>query len=1578
MKFNYNRYQKSVVTKQSLKVDDGGLILKSAGSATDTDESGDAIDIALAEVQDELVNLVYQSPVTFGEFSNLTFAGLTKLNPAWSIDDRVVRMRGQSVGSDIDAVRYIEDSNSPSAVIQINKNAGTKATTQDIAEFSLVPAHKLIGSNQSIEMEFPINSNRLIDVNSTGFTMELEYPIMAARIPTFIKKLFKLDSGLSTASDTSCLISGDTNDVWIGEILDGYDTLDYKVWLNVSILDQSSGLYPVTGVAGDTDNTNMKIFSKKFTLVRVNDGGILFNSIKADTYSKYASDGRPMYVATASSVSYTTPLSTNLNVDELGLLDIWGYPSQRKKDVKKRRGYMTKKQLRKNLKELAQPLNAYGIDIVAIPYEEKLTEITKDDAMANIGPWISVVSELNQDGTTTEPVYYRDDNYSFMQRRYRTDDSGDDAFSNSIDAVSDFLFGDDYRQANMNDAIIASKKFKSVQQASADKYLSDLTTDDISPFTSSLHEVLVAKYGPANLLLDELNDIRESLMSITDDHGVLDDSFSSALSDIFTPDTFVELFDKINKNQCGDVVSRMGRYLDKMRTSAIAGSIFTAGASLLIYAFIDDLSDIHSRLKNWYKRAKRFEYYVGESVLNNGMSIGELNSDADRTPKLIDRGYYTRLPRYLVPVDYGSVKVKYRRKNWLGKVEVATRKKDLGIRWVELRFVNAFVYNLHRKSERITGLQVPDVYSAKSRLDWDIKSLTFEYTRTKGNDVFDVIDSINKLLKSDIPATLTLTNAQTEINPGTSIFFEIYDTSNVLPANRSKIAAIWNGVVLNSTQIAFIVPGSFVTILGVNVNVTNLIISRYVKPFPATKPNMNPINCQLEYKIPYLPTDTDIRDYVFNQYGPIDQSEFSMRWSEFKKLNAMGLGAGNVYSGESLANMLDAYYARYPRKTGFQIFRDTSDSINDMQSILDIHAKASFLFTILCDAFGVSRVKIIETVRSHDDQETLQVDGPASNFLSWHNYGLSIKINVYEPNSMVTIRDGSKDFFRLMKISEAFTDAALSGKLGAACNVVWCGRLKTGPNIFVWEFLPLGIDHRDVVKFRDAYFNQMDPFEVVNPINVDAAGYVKSSMPVSRITIPSTEVEIDSALSSLANSIDRDAASEDVLELLSDVDLLIEMTDDMQPAARLAEKTDAFRALSRLVNPHPTYIMKSSKAYVNAYVHSDGSHYVSPMNINNYPLSRNLILKDIQEYFYMIANKFKANGSKLKEDQRIVDWKLTNPISFGQMLMFYSLIGSYTVTRSLLAADYLSRYESLVSAANINPIKFVREFLGMKSYMDIKIYPDGLERDAGYITLHDGKLSVSVMQCRSIHPEGYTNMFGEHQSSFLTIEFGQVQDGVFIPEYNKDAKTGEVTKNPMQLIKSTSAVLSGYAPDGSVIGPMGYTLSNGEKLNMGDGYMLHVLIKDKILDELKVIREMFDGLKTEFLYDHFSNSPNQNHTIENEYGVIASQELMTFDELADVYNRITINTTNDTNTLGDKQGAGNTSGSVDGDDTYPVDPNRDQSVYEKLVSATQFTGIQFSRNTKEKPTIEPVQKSKLESIIKRLSGDKSPDVRDII
>jgi hypothetical protein len=318
-------------------------------------------------------------------------------------------------------------------------------------------------------------------------------------------------------------------------------------------------------------------------------------------------------------------------------------------------------------------------------------------------------------------------------------------------------------------------------------------------------------------------------------------------------------------------------------------------------------------------------------------------------------------------------------------------------------------------------------------------------------------------------------------------------------------------------------------------------------------------------------------------------------------------------------------------------------------------------------------------------------------------------------------------------------------------------------------------------------------------------------------------------------------------------------------------------------------------------------------------------------------------------------------------------LGNFSIVKKLISMDYLSIMDNLINMANSDPVNFVRKFLGLKEYMNIRIYPDGLERDSGFISLHDGKISVAVLQCRSIHPEGFGNMFGEKYADFTTIEFGQIQDGVFIPEFDKDPTTGVVTENKMDMIRSEKAVISGYDHDGNVILPPGITEIDGTVLPASDAYFLHVIIKDKILESMKIMRESYEKLKTDFLHDNFSNSPNAKKMLENEFGVIYSQDLLTFDDLRDVYRKIEINKAGNSS-LGDKRGVG---GNVDVDVT-DIDLNRDQSVYEKLISTTQLTGIQFSRNTKEKPTIEPLKRESIETVLKRFRGDVSPDVRDIL
>ena len=1527
-----------MVTNQSLKVNDGGLILKSSGSAMATDSTGNPVDITLAEIQDDIVNLVYADNIKFSDFSNKKTFG--------SSESLYAREKGRSIGDEINFVQYNENATPVSAKVIINRNAGIDdALTEDLVEFDLIPAHALLNTPTTNDLSSYIDVYKITNIAPDGYT--IKFDTISVRRPF----------GYATKNPITGMWrnSVEDNSPWFGEILNKKDNSNYKVWVDVVI-----GTKPQCSGRAEINETYLDSDGKSYRMVRVNDGGVLFNVVGSVDIEQYSiTDGELIPCAYISSLSWLPPLSTNLDVDELGLLEIWGSPSQKKKDVFKRRGYTTKKQLKSNLAKLAKPLNQYGIDVIAIPYEEDLQEITESDANADPGPWITKEIDMDENGVKNTKYFY-DKNYSYLHRAYQKENQQENTkISTPYDLMGGSFISADVREAKVYDAIRASKQFKESQK----KYdnLLDLNSSDITPFNTSLREILVAKYSPSTNLLDDLKEIYDELLNVSENHDIFSDETNLIMpSEIFTPSDYSNIISLIWDNRVGDTISKLEASIHKMNSGS--DSLSSSGMSLIAMNVASDIDHVLAKLKQWYHKAKKYEYYVGESITGNGKSIGFNNEEVDKTPAIIDRGYYSILPRYLVPVDYGTKKVKYRKKNWLGKVEVSTKKKDLGIRWVELRFVNAFVYNLHRKSEQITGIQVPDVLTATNALNWRLKSIKYDaHVNT------NIISGMAKLLSSDITATMTLAMPQQDVGVGKTLYFEIYDSAN---ADKSKFAGMWSGVVLSDVDISFNVPGIFY-LTNDTSSLATLSIRRIIKSYPETQPNPNPINCQIEYKIPYLPSENDIRDYVFHSYGSIDQSEYAARWNDFKKMNAAGIGHGSKHSFSELSDLLADFELKHKVNPGFEVFKPTSTDISEMAASIQIHQKASFLLSVLIDAFGASRVKLIETVRSYDDQEILQMGGPSSNFLSWHNYGMSIKINIYEPNALTTIRDGSKDFFRLAKIAESFTEAAKKGYFGDPCNVVWCGRLTCGSNIFVWEFLPLGIGHKDAIKFRTSMYNQIDPIESIVPIDVDSAGYVVSSPIINRISVPSTEGELDSAIYNMLSSLNEKTLNDEVLDIIEDAKLIMSIGYTMAESIRIKEKQSIYRQLVKWTTDQPIYVSKTSKAYLNAYIESD-KHYISPKDITNYPLHKNLVMKDIQEYFFLIMNKFKANGSGLCSDQRIIDWKMTNPISFKQMIVFYSLIGSFGVTQSLLASDYSSRFESMISMANQNPVQFVRDFLGIQEYMNIKIYPDGLERDSGYITLHDGRISIAIMQCRSIHPEGYRNMFGEKQASFLTIEFGQVKDGTFVPEYEKD-ESGNVIKNELELIKSSAPVLSGFAPDGTIIGPKGYMLPNGEKINMGDAYMLHVLIKDKLLDELKQIQSMFDGLKTEFLHDNFENSPNKRQILENEFGAIASQDLMSFDELMDVYRKIDINSKNDTNSVGDKQGIGNTINSDSIDDL-----NRDQSVYEKLVSTTQFTGIHFSRNTKEKPTIEPVINSKLETVLKRMIGDKSPDVRDIL
>lgn len=229
-----------------------------------------------------------------------------------------------------------------------------------------------------------------------------------------------------------------------------------------------------------------------------------------------------------------------------------------------------------------------------------------------------------------------------------------------------------------------------------------------------------------------------------------------------------------------------------------------------------------------------------------------------------------------------------------------------------------------------------------------------------------------------------------------------------------------------------------------------------------TKSGDETTQVNIEYNLPYFPYDEEIRGYAFGTYGPFDQSRYAIKDR-----------SGSFGSG----------------KDGWKIFYDTSKEISDLRKGINIYPSVAYLLKILKDEFGKDRVELLETTRSVDDQRARCLGGSESAFLSWHNYGLAVKIMIYQDDLQTPIKDGSDDMMKLVEIARTFTDNCIKGKYGARFNVVWCGRLTVGADLFDWEFLPIGVNHKDAPKFRDSLISQRDP--IVDFSYVPADKYAK-------------------------------------------------------------------------------------------------------------------------------------------------------------------------------------------------------------------------------------------------------------------------------------------------------------------------------------------------------------------------------------------------------------------------------------------------------------------------------------------------------
>lgn len=1019
--------------------------------------------------------------------------------------------------------------------------------------------------------------------------------------------------------------------------------------------------------------------------------------------------------------------------------------------------------------------------------------------------------------------------------------------------------------------------------------MDNLTSNDITPFNLSIKEVFKSYYTPPEELYDDfVTELRELFKAINssmlvnsfvddEDLGlikkritlsddsydaitmqfngdavpVVDDTEPRTLWAYYTDENGVNqamtkdgnkihqkeyiLPDEANINEIIDTLPKIKKQIN--RVSAIVATSFISmgiGAALMALSLesINNSKDSLKALNEIIKRIRWYQHYTNESVFPTKQFVRDGDDDKDPMGPVLDADfiYDKRLCRLLVPVYMGTKRKKVRRKNIFGRMRTIYERVDLGVRWVELNFVDINTYEKYRKNNKPLG--------KNNEVNIAVSSLT-----ANGNSVYIT-------LSKEIPVNIMNIKPLPE-----RVSFTISNCEN------NNLNGSFSGTIQDSTHIAFTVnTASFAAYTSTTGNLDTIIL-----PFDKSKEPDEPRNITINYAMPHLPYDGELRKKVFSEFGPFDQGKYANKNRNGDYTLDYG---GNIVLNDDIV--------------GWEIFHKSSKSISDLRGGIDIYNKVQFLIQILNNEFGKNRVHLIETTRSFDDQEKLQLGGGVSSFLSWHNYGLAAKIRITEADLVTPITDGSADMKKLLNIAEAFVEGCRLGDYGTSMNVVWCGQLVTGPDIFVWEFLPIGVNHKDVLKFRDSAYLQYDPVVANSYVNVTEKGYIVNSDSYLRSTDP--------------------------------------------------------------------YILKGNNSLTNG-ININNEIWVDPNKITNFDIPSNLILKDVKEFLMLVQAKMNANGTDLMGRKLVSEWKANNPKSFNQLVVFNSLIGNYSTSRGLLSGDYIDRYSNIISRYyKTDPIKFVKSYLG-DFYYDIKISIDDFS-DGSYITLHDGKLTTFVLDARSTHREGNGNTFGQKQIDFNSVQFGQYQDGKFVSETDADIIT----------IKTDIAVIDGYDNDGNP--------------QSSDARIIHALIADQLYEEYKKISDNFNNLKIKFLYDSFYNSPNfkQYDLLENEFGVINTQDLLTFPQLRDMFARIDINNKK-AGSDGTVKGAGANIEDVEPDDKTSLS----ESVFEKLVSTSQQVGARKALLTKEKPIIETIQvNNKIEKTIELLKKNRMPKVSDIL
>lgn len=840
-----------------------------------------------------------------------------------------------------------------------------------------------------------------------------------------------------------------------------------------------------------------------------------------------------------------------------------------------------------------------------------------------------------------------------------------------------------------------------------------------------------------------------------------------------------ETYDNVGDLPNGDIdgcisfaTDVMGDAIDEIDTILNVQGIWLGPAYLLLQKKkLRETKDNYADLMASIDKISWYQTYTGESVFENRSYVGN-RSD-------IICPYIYMPARFLIPVlMYKKVRVKY--KNFWGRTRHKMVKRSIGVRWAEVTFVDNDVYESYPQNSD----EPQQFYQINKNATVRNGALVFD-TDLEGTESGQLLP---KTITKFGGATFVLTNSD-----GVRVTVAVTTSSREFAITEGTLA-----------------EGSTVFVYGI-----------YLPLDPTSKSDeLTPV--RIEYKMPYLPYDSEIRRWAFENYGAFDQSKYASISRE-------------VPAGDD-------------KKDGWRIFRPSSKRIGDLRAQLGIYDAVSILVGILRNSFGANQVEIVETMRSVDDQALMCTGSAESIFLSWHNYGLAVKILINDPVTGMAIEDGSDDMKKLIDIAEGFTTACANGAFGKPLNVVWCGRLKMGANIFDWEFLPIGVNHKDAPKFRDAMFNQEDPVMSLGFVDVDAAGYVYTKPPTTKVP----------------------------------------------------------------------YVLRKGTAYTNAIV-INGHHYVSPANIRNYKVPNELVLQNILEFVNLVNAKQGANGTGKTDRASMTEWKTLNDKSFKQLIMYYGMIGSISAAKALIAGEYVEKYRNIVdSKFSEDYVAMVQDYLG-QLYNEAKIYIESVGDGGAWISVKDGKIHIKTTDLvPDYNPNSKGNFFNEKQANVQNMKRGMWLGGVF---YTED-----------QLIEMGYTVET--VSDESFI----EGFNNEGKVERGDARLIHSLIATQIKNEFDKIRELFENFGGNLMYDHFKDSPNASmeNMLENEFGLIAGQDLLDFEKLRNIYRQKDIN---------DNAPKSTTDGTIRGAGANEEDG--DESIYEKVVSNAQLAGIRKASLTKE-------------------------------